>query len=506
MKRCYIKLLDLLSNQKGSLLIIAYFLILVLLGFSAAVFLYSTHESRAAERDRRTQEAFYIAEAGIERALYDLRRDYLYDATSPSFSDGDIDGIAAGPDSSNFYTLPYSGTTLNGGSYTVYLKNSASSSQEIWVKSVGTIGGSSQTILVYARMDNVSPWNNAIFAGAGASGATVNGNVDIRGSVHILGTGINSTDYAIDLGGTAELVGNNYNGVPSALLPKVPVLPTTVFNGQTVSTLNAKLRVKKGMVGLSGSSAVGEVDNSGNSVKETVDGVYVTNGFGGTAGTGHVYSDNGWSNAYDMGDSVAFPSLSDPYPGYATYKDYLKANALVISSAADLTTLGAMTPKVSFSKSNANGSISFDGNGNLTISGIVYVDGGGFSIAKSGSSKSITYTGSGSLFTTGDMQINVDFVTNGNNSFPTNIMGFMTPGNITFNEASINVMGLFYAETKVVAAKQTNIMGTIVSNYFDMGTNVPSIFQVPDVINHLPPGLIGQSSSWIMKVVSWQKL
>ena len=28
------------------------------------------------------------------------------------------------------------------------------------------------------------------------------------------------------------------------------------------------------------------------------------------------------------------------------------------------------------------------------------------------------------------------------------------------------------------------------SNFFDMGTNVPAIFQVPDAVNHLPPGLI----------------
>ena len=82
----------------------------------------------------------------------------------------------------------------------------------------------------------------------------------------------------------------------------------------------------------------------------------------------------------------------------------------------------------------------------------------------------------------------------------------MTPNTIGFNEANIDVMGLFYAEGTVTAQKQTDIMGTIVSNYFDMGTNVPSVFQVPEVINSLPSGLIGQDSTWVMKVVSWQSI
>ena len=82
----------------------------------------------------------------------------------------------------------------------------------------------------------------------------------------------------------------------------------------------------------------------------------------------------------------------------------------------------------------------------------------------------------------------------------------MTPNQIGFNEANIDVMGLFYAESQIVVQKQTTIVGTIVSNYFNVGTNVPKIFQVPSTMTHLPPGMIGQTSSWSMKVVSWQKL
>jgi hypothetical protein len=506
MRQLYLKRGTRLVNEQGSVLVMAALVVVVLLALSAVFLLLASNEANLVERQRRESIAFHIAEAGIERMLYDLRQDFYNDLTSPSWADGSINGITIGPDTSNFITVPYAFTSLNDGNYTVKMKNLTSSGESIWVQSTGTYGDASQLLQIYVTIKRISPWDNAIFAGAGASGAMVNGNVNIRGSVHILGSGLSSSDYAIDLGGTAELVGNNYNSLDATLKAKVPALPTVIFGGETVETLNAELRVKRGIIGLSGSSTVGEANVTGNSVKESVDGSYVTDGFGGTQGESSVYSDNGWSVGYDLGDSVAFPHLSDPYQTYTTYQAYLRDNALVISSASDLSTLANITPGSSFSFSNTKGSISMDGSGNMVVSGIVYVDGGGVNMAKAGSDKTITYTGSAAILATGNINVNVNLITPGNNSYPNNIIGMMTPGSIGFNEASIDVMGLFYAETSVVVQKQTDIMGTIVSNYFDMGTNVPSIFQVPETINHLPVGLIGQSSAWSMTVVSWQKL
>ncbi len=497
-----------LCDTKGSLLVISYLVIVVLLTLGAAFIVVSVNESRTAERQKRTTLTLHIAEAGIERAFYDLRQDFVNDTSSPSWADGGINGFAIGPDTANFYSIAYGSTSLNGGSYAVQLKNVSGAGDAIWIKSTGTLGDVQQTIQVYAKIINASPWNNAIFAGAGASGAMVNGNVNIAGSVHILGTGLQSTDLAVDLGGTAELIGNNYEDLTAGLKAKVPALPTTVVGGETVETINAMLRVKRGIVGLSGSSSVGEANNPGDAYKETIDAAYVTDGYGGSQGTTNVHSDNGTTNAYDLGDTVSFPSLSDPYGGYSTYQGYLEANALVISNAADLAKLANITPASStdFSFSGAQGSISKSG-ANLTISGIVYLDNGGnLNMSVAGSDKTITYTGSGSILAEGSVQINVNLVTNGNNSFPTNILGLMTPNIIGFNEANIDVMGLFYAGNQVVAEKQTDIVGTIVSNYFDMGTNVPSIYQVPDTINYLPAGMISPGAIWVMKTVSWQKI
>lgn len=488
-----------LNNNRGLIMVMTGVAVILLLTFGGILIHAAIQEGNLALRQKREVRSLHIAEAGLERVLYHLREDYYNDST-PSWADGDIDGFTVGP---NYVTdYPILAMGFGGGTMTVFLKN-AVGDDEIWVTSVGFYEDIETRVKAYARIVNVSPWDNAIFAGAGASGSVVNGNVDIRGSVHILGNGLSAGDYAIDLGGTAEIVGNNYDGLDASLAAKVPALPTTTFNSEVVETLNAELRVKKGIVGLSGSSSAGLPDVSGNSVKETVNGTFVEDGWGGTAGASNVFSDNGSVNGYDLGDAVDFPSLSDPHPDNtsATYQNHYKTEALVLTSE-----LSSLTPTSSFSYSNAYGSISFDGAGNMAISGQVYVEGGNnVVINKQGSNKTITYTGTGTLLVEGNVDLNVNLVTAGNNSFPTNIIGIMTPNNISMNEAGIDVMGAFYAENQITIQKQTDVMGTVVTNYIDMGTNVPAVFQVPDLASSLPPGMIAGNDGWYFAIVSWER-
>lgn len=492
-------LLKQLGNDHGSMLIISYFVIVILVGLGAALSMLAVNEGKVSERQRLTTVAFNIAEAGLERGLYDLRRDFVGATGTPSWADGDINGMTAGPNTGSYYALPYANPSINGGSYTVSLLNVAGQ-DDVWIQSVGTINDITHTIVAYVRMVDISPWGNAIFAGKGASGTMINGIVDIRGSVHILGNDLNPGDFAVDMGGTAELVGNNYSSMPAVLQALVPTLPLVNYNGEMVESLSAELRVKNGIVGLSGSSTVGESDVSGNSVKETVDGVYVTDGWGGNQGAINVNSDNGTASAYDLGDAIAFPSLSDPYMGYATYQEYLRDHALVLT-----TELANIKPNSTFSYSDANGSISMDGSGNLTIDGIIYVDGGNdILFTKHTADVTITYSGTGSILCTGNINIQTNLITSGASSFPTNIIGFMTPNSMNIDAAGLDVMGLFYAEDTMAVSKQTDLVGTIVSNYFDMGLNVPAVFQVPETVNNMPPGMIGSNAKWYM-VVAWIK-
>ena len=63
--------------------------------------------------------------------------------------------------------------------------------------------------------------------------------------------------------------------------------------------------------------------------------------------------------------------------------------------------------------------------------------------------------------------------------------------------------GAFYAQGVVYSAKQNQIAGTFVGNFFDMGTNVPNIYQVPGLSLNLPPNMPGDRNYYTIRVRTW---
>lgn len=421
------------------------------------------------------------------------------------------------------------------------------------------LGITRRTETVYKGGD-VNVWRNAIFAGSGQAGGLINGNVNIHGSVHLLGTDLpegQTAISAIDLSGTA-LIHNNYAGIPAALAARVPALDQVSFEGEMIQSLTAKLRVKRGLVGVSGNSEIGEPNITGNSYKETMDGTFVNDGWTGnkTIPDGDrgdpqaVWSDNGWDENYDLGDKVPFPTLNtdwhdkqtgarvtNPATGtWYTHQEYFeqvllaadnnpsdgvyngnitidaKGSAIywnattsqyLTGAAALSATPGANDDYLQFNPAanvlKMNGQIKV--NGNLIFTG-------------QGADKTINYSGRAAFLAT-NVTIDTDLVScnNGNPastalSFPVaNIIGIMASGNMIVGSASqLSIMGAFYAQGYIKSMKQTNVMGTFVSNYFDMGTNVPAIFQVPTLADNLPLGMIGDYPIMALDQVSWREL
>lgn len=420
-------------------------------------------------------------------------------------------------------------------------------------------GGTTRNVEVVFAGQDVNVWRNAIFAGAGQAGGLVNGNVSIHGSVHLLGdgllTGLNAL-AAIDLSGTS-LIHNNYQGVPASITGRVPPLPQREFQGEIVSTIDSVLRVKRGRVGMSGNSEIGEPHISGNSYKETMDATYVNDGWTGNSVTpdggrgipSKVFSDNGWNERYDLGDRVKFPRLSDDWREVGTgarvarpdtgawysHEEYFSEVLLAdpadpadgihagnIQIAANgghfywnattgqklVNALPAVAPAptddyILFNSTTkvltANGQIRI--NGDLTFSG-------------QGNQQTVHYSGRAAILATGNIVLNTNLLpcNNGNpndiaNSFPVNnILGFMAKGNMTIGAtAQRTLLGAFYSEQTIDISKQSHIGGTIVGNYFDMGTNVPNIYQVPTLADNLPYGMIGNYPIISMQQVSWRE-
>lgn len=400
---------------------------------------------------------------------------------------------------------------------------------------------------VVVRTVDVNVWRNAIFAGSGQAGGLVNGNVSIHGSVHLLGTDlIEGADAiaALDLSG-ASLIHNNYTGLSADLRARVPALPRTTFNGEDVETLNASLRVRNGLVELSGNSEIGEPNLPGNSLKETMDGTYVNDGWGGNATLDDgdrgdptsVFSDNGWDETYDLGSRVPMPFLTNDWrdPGTGdtrfnsaagrnyTHSEYFhtvltgtpKTGPVTINAGSNFYYNATRPAEVNpASRQPTDDYIFFNAttnvmeiNGQIEINGDLTITRGG------GNDKTIHYTGRGAVLVNGNATLDTDLLAinpNGTTtlSYPVNsCFGIMASGDMTVGSLSqLTLMGAFYAQGRIRSLRQTTIIGTFVSNYFDMGTNVPDIYQVPALADNLPLGMIGAYPIMVVEQVSWREI
>ncbi len=517
---------NLIKNQQGALLVTTIIFSLVLIIAVVAFLNFSKTEFVQVGNQLDSVRAFYIAEAGFQKAMKALKDDFLYtpEGTPPSWADktlygpnGNIDltrgGTVPAPQNyPNFYTLfdntPFlyyrnaDGELLTVEStYKVEISNVPGRRDKIWVRATGRYDQTTRAILILLRMKNISIWNNAIFAGTGQGGALINGNVDIRGSVHLLGDDLSDSDFAMDMSGSGN-IGNNYLGMPPDLFMRVP----SIAGPDGIEDLETEVRIKNGMLGISGTARVGEPEILGNPYKETVKGVYITDGIGGNTGPENVYSDNGYTNPYDVPEAIPFPRLTEAFKGSPSYIEYLKSRALVISEPGRLAQLANITPTSHFSFKSPNAEISMDGKGNLLIKGIIIVL-GDVGFGKGEPVKTIYYSGKGTILALGNIKLNSNLITRSINTYPfLDIIGFMTPQNIYFQASQTNIMGLLYAENSIIAEKQTSVTGTFVSDLFDMGTNVPSIYQVPEIINNMPPGMIGDQAYYWIRIDCWREI
>jgi hypothetical protein len=547
-----------MTKQRGSVTGYVLLTMMVLITASLGAASYSLGSLARADRDREALIAFAAAQAGLElstaRAVDDAKQGkgkFTYRTGSLT---SDIASIA--PDAvGDFEIVPQ--------------QNPA----RAWLTSTVTYGKVTRSIRTQLRARDVGVWNNAIFAGTGASGHAINGNVDIRGSVHILGDGeaysdlngngrwdpaetftdlngngiwdpgepfvdangdgvwtaaepyndtngngkydppLTQTDLNSSFSGTAY-IGNNYSGMPSSLLAQIPGAP--IVNG--MQTLGTEVRVKHGRIGINGNARIGTdsvVD--GGSSKNTIDGSFVNDGYTGNQGEANVFSDNGTKNTYDLSSqNITFPLLS----GIGS-KQYVDSNGVTWpdqetflnnrSITVPVSLITSTTPAFSYGPDAWGNSISFAPQtsttpARLTIQGIVRISGN----LQLGDKDTIRYQGSGTIYTTGDMRIDGDILPRSAQTFPTTArMGFVARRNMLLATGSgssqLSMAGAFYAQGSIVSAKQNQIAGTFVANYFDLGTNVPNIYQVPALSSNMPPGMPGAEAIVSLRTAGWRE-
>lgn len=542
-------------GRRGSTMLLTILVMMVVSVLGAALMALTSSALARSRDDKLRAQALDAAEAGVEKAVYYLR------GTAP---DGSSDGSWR-VDASN----PYKETLSDGIEYSFFIDDGAGDDAgKIVVDCTGRATQGARTArrrlrVVLTRADeNISVWNNVIFGGVGQAGRSIQGNVKIRGNVHLLGDGepytdvdgdghwdnnephtdlngngqwdsnepfedrdgdgrrdarepfidmngngtcdppLTVTELAAEFKGTAE-IGNNYSEMSPELRSRIPSPPKQWFDGEYVESLSAKLRVKHGRVNLSGTATVGDPHQTGGSppIKETMNGTYVNDGWGGNQGSANVYSDNGTNRRYDLGDLVKFPDLLTPTTidgvTYDSHMEYLRETGLRIDGNLTL------YPNESYDCSDNNGnSIRVDGNGNIEVRGIVYVH-GNISLARSsGNAKRFTYTGRGTLVSTGNITLDTDLLPASN--FPqAEALGMIARRKLYLGagsgSADLKLAGAFYAQEQVISEKQSEVAGSFVASHYAMN-QVPSIYQVPELVKYLPPGMPGSRPIWIVRL------
>jgi hypothetical protein len=402
---------------------------------------------------------------------------------------------------------------------------------------------------------NFGIWNNAIFAGRGQAGRLINGNVRIHGSVHLLGDDLPEgapAVTAIDLSGSSMIL-NDYTDIDPILAARVPAQKLVDYNGDTVTTLDAEARVRNGVFALSGAASVGRDYVSGSGYKGPVDGTYVTDGWGGNQGDANVWSDNGSDEVYDLGNSIALPGFEDNWrdpdtgdfvhnPNTGTWYTHAEYFTQILVGGPNRTPAGGTfhgdvvidANKGGFYYNATTGEYKTGVAANavvpnpddhfilkkttstiVQINGAIHID-GNLTFTGKANDDTLNYVGRAAFMAEGAVRMDCNLLSGNspNNvndfagSFPYNsCLGIMSRGRIDVGTTSqLNLMGAFYSADCVASTMQTMTMGTFVGRDFEMGKQVPDIYQVPVLAQNLPLGMIGDYPIIRVRIVSWREI
>jgi len=549
------------GEQRGTALVMALFLITVLTVLGTMVLNTAIVEIKMAQNQKISAQVFYAAEAGLERGLLMLIEDFENEGgsawgnanyagwgetvtesavTGSTTFDGNVrslDMFTSSPDGSLKKLTLGGGHTVNNLTFDLYLYRVSTS--EVYVMSHAYGNGGMAAIEYHLAMDDLSPYNNAIFSGAGVSGH-FQGSVNLAGSIYSRGT--------LEIGANVKIT-NNYTTGHHPLAPGddlYDMLPP-------VTDLDTKIRVKGGDLTLGSVSA--QIGYAGSD--NHVEGIYVDGATNVDSLGTHYYGDP--PNLSSEVPDVPLPSIYDGlreifdglganldtciatksggnaaaiatsiYADWASGTGCLSAQpstGMVIDASAFGNIIQGSSPNLSYLDGAGNGLIFDTATDTLTIKGNVVIL-GDLDFGQSNGNDTITYeiygdssggfsqADGGNLYCSGDIEIRGNFSPDPNKGYlkgitgvdDINSLGVVTPGDITFTGKNGDIhTGFYFAGGQVNFNKQSKFAGTIIGGLVNF-SQVPDIYQVPNLQNYLPPGVPGGQNIIKLTNREWRRV
>ncbi len=92
-------------------------------------------------------------------------------------------------------------------------------------------------------------------------------------------------------------------------------------------------------------------------------------------------------------------------------------------------------------------------------------------------------------------------------TYPTDdTLGLLAKDRLVMERAAKRVAAAVFAENQVSITKQYQVVGAVVTRFFDLGAQVPRIYQMPNLAKYLPPGMPGGQVLNFVKILSWREI
>ena len=555
------------SGQRGTALVMSLFLITVLTVLGTMVLNTSIVEIKMAQNQKISSQVFYAAEAGLERGLLMLIEDFENQGgsawgnatyagwgetvtetavTGSTTFDKDIrslDMYTSSPDTKLKKLTLGGGHTVNNLTFDLYIYKETA--DEAYVMSHAYGNGGMAAIEYHLAVEDMSPYNNAIFTGAGVSGH-FQGSVNIAGSIYSRGT--------LNMGANVH-VNNNYDDPRTGKTWASNTTLNTILEYE--ADLDTKLRVQGGDLTVGASSTQVGYAGTDNSIA----GIYV-DGATNIDSVGTHYYDEHTNEVPDVPLPSIYDGLREVFGTAGLDLDTCIAAKSGANDAAIATSIyadwatgtGCMSSLPSqgavfdgdivLDKNTADGwlvgpdvngnGIYYDappsgtGMGEINIQGTAVVTGDfifgdnkldGLNYNASGADIGLgsdpdngatlyvggNFTANGQFYPDAGYLKGTDFTPPpGDNDI--NSLGVVTPNDVTFTGHNDDVhAGFFFADGQVNFNKQSKFAGTVIGGLVNYA-QVPDVYQVPNLANHLPPGVPGGQSLVQLTSREWRRV